>query len=157
MDLNKQLTDDIKALFRSAAMDNIDESLYKAICDKIHVVKMYYDVDLGGDDRYRNHRTGELVLGTREVNKKLILYDSGKKSGLLKEYKYYFEGFEYVHAFIEFEEGIKEEDIDTSAYDFCADVVYILASRQNMRRMLDHAEMSDVLTGIPNIVYFQKK
>ena len=157
MDLNKQLTEDIKALFHSAALENIDEALYKSLCDKLHVVKMYYDMDLGGGDRYRNHRTGELVIGTKEVGKQLILYDSGKKSGLIKQYKYYYDGYEYVHAYIAFEEGIREEDLDASLYDFCADMVYILASRQNMRRMLDHAETSDVLTGIPNIVFFQKK
>ena len=157
MDLNKQLTEDIKALFHSAALENIDEALYKSMCDKLHVVKMYYDMDLGGDDRYRNHRTGELVIGTKEVGKQLILYDSGKKSGLIKQYKYYYDGYEYVHAYIAFEEGIREEDLDASLYDFCADMIYILASRQNMRRMLDYAETSDVLTGIPNIVFFQKR
>ncbi len=157
MDLNKQLTEDIKAIFRAAAMENITDDIYKPICEKLHVVKMYYDMDLGGEDRYRNHRTGELVLDTKEVDRQLILYDSGKKGGLTKQYKYYFDGYEYVHAYIEFEEGIKEEDLDISIYDFCADMVYILASRQNMRRMLDHAESSDVLTGIPNIVYFKKR
>lgn len=157
MAFSKQLIENIKALLHSAAMENLNHDLYRAICEELHVVKMYYEMDLGDEDRYRNHRTGELVLDAKEVDKQLILFDSGKKGGLIKQYRYYYEGYEYVHAFIEFEEGIKEEEIDTSVYDLCADVVYILASRENMRRMLDYAETSDVLTGIPNIAYCHKK
>lgn len=157
MAFSKRLIEHIKDLLHSAAMENLNHDLYRQICEELHVVKMYYDMDLGDEDRYRNHRTGELVIDAKEVGKQLVLYDSGKKSGFTRQYRYYYDGYEYVHAYIEFEEGINEEDLDTSVYDLCADMVYILASRENLRRMLDYAETSDVLTGIPNIAYCQKK
>ncbi len=157
MNITKELTDHLKNLIHSAALENIDPGAYSELCRKLHVVKMYYDMDLGNDDRYRNHRTGELVINTKEDGRKLVLYDSGEKSGIIRQYKYYYDGYEYVHAYIEFEEGIEEKDIDEELYNFFADVIYLLASRMNLRKMLDHAESSDVVTGIPNIYAIQKK
>ncbi len=157
MNISKDLIYDLNALFHSAALESIDERQYKELCQKMNVTKMYYDMDLGGEDRYRNHRTGELVIDVKEKDKKLILYDSGESGGMVKEYKYYYDSFEYVHAYIELRKGIEEKDIDEELYSFFADVIYILVSRINMRRMLDHAEASDVLTGIPNISFVQKK
>jgi diguanylate cyclase (GGDEF)-like protein len=157
MTMDNELLEELKELLHKAAMDTLDPEGYRELCTRLHVTKMYYDMDLGGDDRYRNHRTGELVLDIKEVDRKLVLFDSGKKSGFTKKYTYYYYGYEYVHAYIEFEEGIREEDLDTSVYDLFADVIYLLASRQNMRQMLDHAETSDALTGIPNISFVQKK
>ena len=157
MEISKTLIEDARKLIHAAALENIDEKLYGDICKKLHVTKMYYDVDLGGEDRYRNHKTGELVLQVVEVGNKLMLYDSGESGGITKAFTYYYDGFEYVHAFVEFEEGITEEDIDNSVYNFFADLVYLITSRQNMRKMLDHAENSDALTGIPNIGFVQNK
>ena len=157
MNITKELTDYLKNLIHSAALENIDPGAYSELCRKLHVVKMYYDMDLGNDDRYRDHRTGELVINTKEDGRKLVLYDSGEKSGIIRQYKYYYDGYEYVHAYIEFEEGIEEKDIDEELYNFFADVIYLLASRMNLRKMLDHAESSDVVTGIPNIYAIQKK
>ncbi len=157
MKITNELTDHLENLIHSAALENIDPGAYSELCRKLHVVKMYYDMDLGGDDRYRNHRTGELVINTKEDGRKLVLYDSGEKSGLIRQYKYYYDGYEYVHAYIEFEEGIEEKDIDEELYNFFADVIYLVASRVNLRKMLDHAESSDVVTGIPNIYAIQKK
>ncbi len=157
MDISKELLEYLRKLLHAAAMENMDPEIYKVICQKLNVAKMYYDMDLGGDDRYRNHRTGQLVVEAKEEDSKLILYDSGEPSGFVRQYRYYFDGFEYVHAYIEFKEGINEEDIDFSVYDFFADVIYVIASRQNMRKMLDHAESSDVLTGIPNLTFVQKR
>ncbi len=157
MEINKELNEDLRKLLHSAAMENINPELYKELCEKLHVVRMYYDMDLGGEDRYRDHRTGKLVLDAKEKDRMLVLYDSDKKSSFTKKYSYYYEGYEYVHAYIEFEEGIREEDLDLKLYDLFADVIYLLASRQNMRKMLDHAESSDPLTGVPNISFVQKK
>lgn len=157
MDISNKLLEDLRILFRSAALQNINPEMYKVICQKTNVVRMYYDIDLGGEDRYRNHRTGKLVLAAQEKDSKLILYDSGEESGIVKQYNYYYDDLEYVHAYVEFRKGITEKDIDPELYNFLADVVYIIASRENMRRMLDHAESSDVLTGIPNLNYAQKK
>ncbi len=157
MDISKELLEDIRKMIHAVAMENMDPEIYKVLCQKLNVVRMYYDMDLGGNDRYRNHRTGQLVMEVKEVENKLILFDSGEPSGLIRQYRYYFDGYEYVHAYVEFREGIREEDVDFSVYDFLADVVYIIASRQNMRKMLDHAESSDVLTGIPNLSFVQKR
>ncbi len=157
MKISNKIIDNIRKLLRTVAVEGDEKAVYKEICDRLHVVKMYYDMNLGGKDRYRNHRTGELVLDVDEVGDELILYDSGKGSGIKKCYKYYYNGFEYVHAYIEFEEEIEESDIDLELYEFMADVIYIVISRKNMRKMLDHAESSDPLSGIPNISYVQKK
>jgi diguanylate cyclase (GGDEF)-like protein len=157
MVFDKQLNEYIESFLHAAAMERIDDEVIKDLCQKLHVTKMYYDMDLGGDDRYRNHRTGELILDTKEIDKNLILYDSGEKGGLSRKYTYFYGGLEYVHAYIEFEKEIKEEDIDPSVYAFLADLVYIIVSRINMRKMLDYAETSDALTGIPNISFVQNK
>ena len=157
MEISKSLIEDAWKLIHSTALENFDHSVYEDICQKLHVTKMYYDVNLGGEDRYRDHRTGQLILDAREVDNQLVLYDSGESGDYTKVYNYYYDGFEYVHAYIEFEKGITEKDIDVSAYDFFADLIYLIVSRQNMRKMLDHAESSDALTGIPNIGYVQNK
>ncbi len=157
MEISNAIKEGLDKLIHQAAMEHVDENLYRDICRRLRVCKMYYEMDLGGDDRYRNHRTGKLVLGTKEIDRKLILYDSGEEGSFARKYTYYYDGYEYVHAFVEFEKGVEEKDIDNEMYNFFADVIYIIASRQNMRFMLDHAESSDPITGIPNLTYVEKK
>ncbi len=157
MEITNVIKEGLDKLIHQAAMEHVDENLYKDICRRLRVSKMYYEMDLGGDDRYRNHRTGKLVLGTKEVDRQLILYDSGEEGSFARKYTYYYDGYEYVHAFIEFEKGVDEKDIDNDTYNFFADLIYIIASRQNMRFMLDHAESSDPITGIPNLTFVEKK
>ncbi|MCR5671518.1 MAG: bifunctional diguanylate cyclase/phosphodiesterase [Butyrivibrio sp.] len=157
MNISKQLMDSLASLMHDASLEKDISEHYKKLCDKMHVCKMYYDMDLGGKDRYRNQKTGELIVDAKEVGRNLVLYDSGKKSGFSRKYTYYYNGAEYVHAFIDFDNGIKESDIDESVYSFLADIVYILVSRNNMRKMLDFAETNDAFTGIPNISFVHEK
>ncbi|MCR4842279.1 MAG: bifunctional diguanylate cyclase/phosphodiesterase [Eubacterium sp.] len=157
MKLDDRLTENLRNFFRAVVLEKTNDVIYKDICERLRVAGMYYDMNISNADRYRNHRTGELVFDANEVDKKIILYDSGKKSGVEKVFNFYYDGYEYVHAFIEFEEGVAERDIDMEFCEFMADVVYIVASRHNMQKMLEHAELSDALTGIPNIQCVQGK
>lgn len=157
MKIAELMANKLEKLFQEASLENIKADTYKDLCGALHVTKMYYDMDLGGDDRYRNHRTGKLVFEATPVDDKLVLYDSGMPGGLKKCYNFYYDGNEYVHAYIEFEKAVKEDDIDQELCAFMANVIYIIISRQNMRKMLDYAETSDVLTGIPNIAMVQRK
>ncbi|MCR5106594.1 MAG: bifunctional diguanylate cyclase/phosphodiesterase [Lachnospiraceae bacterium] len=154
MIIKEETTDALKTLLYETALNDItpDGNPYKELCDSLNVVKMYYDMNLGEEGRYRDQRTGKIVFNTEEVDNKFILYDSGKKSGFTMKFDYYYNGFEYVHAYIEFEESIRPEDVDRDYYQFFADVVYLLASRHNMKSMLEHAELSDPLTDIPNVI-----
>ena len=47
MAFSKQLIEHIKDLLHSAAMENLNHDLYRLICEELHVVKMYYEMDLG--------------------------------------------------------------------------------------------------------------
>ncbi len=152
-----KLIEGLKDLMHKASTESLDTDAYKEICGKLNVSKMYYDIELGGEDRYRNLATGQLVIADEESDGKIILYDSGEETDLTMTYPYYYEGVEYVHAYIEFPVGVKKEDLDLEIYQMMADVIYILVSRKNMRLMLDFAEIVDPLTGIPNIVFTTRR
>ncbi len=89
MEISNAIKEGLDKLIHQAAMERVDENLYRDICRRLRVCKMYYEMDLGGDDRYRNHRTGKLVLGTKEIDRKLILYDSGEEGSFARKYTYY--------------------------------------------------------------------
>ncbi|MBR4719037.1 MAG: EAL domain-containing protein [Lachnospiraceae bacterium] len=157
MFLSEELNNYLQYLFKAAADEKLDADSYKDICTYLNVSKMYYDMDLGGEERYRDSRTGNLVMAEKENDGKIILYDNGEETELKLTYPYYYYGHEYVHAYIEFPPGVKEEELDHEILKFFADTVYLLASRRNMRYMLDFAETMDALTGIPNIIYMRRQ
>ena len=100
MKIAELMANKLEKLFQEASLENIKADTYKDLCGALHVTKMYYDMDLGGNDRYRNHRTGKLVFEATPVDDKLVLYDSGMPGGLKKCYNFYYDGNEYVHAYI---------------------------------------------------------
>ncbi len=51
MDISKELLEDIRKMIHAVAMENMDPEIYKVLCQKLNVVRMYYDMDLGGNDR----------------------------------------------------------------------------------------------------------
>ena len=157
MYVGDQINADIRNLFRTAADEKLDNASFEDICEHLGVAKMYYDMDLGGEERYRDHRSGNLVMAEKEADNKIILYNNGEKTDLKMTYPYYYYGAEYVHAYIEFREGITKEDIDKELFQFLADLIYLLVSRKNMRLMLDYAETVDALTGIPNVVFMKRQ
>ena len=157
MYVGDKINSDIKELFRTASEEALTNDSFADICKHLGVAKMYYDMDLGDEDRYRDHRSGNLVMAEKEAGNKIILYDSGEKTDLMKVYPYYYYGAEYVHAYIEFKEGISDRDLDRELFRFLADMIYLLVSRKNMRMMLDYVETIDVLTGIPNVVYMRRR
>ena len=158
MKFDEKLCDILKRLVGKAAGDTAPGADFKEICEYLQVAKMYYDVDLGEEGRYVNHRTKELVLPGKKESNKIVLFDNSKKTDLLLKYTYYYENeLEYVHAYIEFEEGIRREELDEELFQFMADMVYLLVSRQNMRVMLDFAEVTDAQTGIPNVVFIRRQ
>ncbi|MBR5406675.1 MAG: EAL domain-containing protein [Lachnospiraceae bacterium] len=147
----------LRELMRRAATEDLERDSYKEICESVKVAKMYYDMDLGDSNRYVDPFTGNLVVAQRQNDDKIILYDSGDETELVLTYPFYFEGFEYVHAYIEFRPGIKEDELDHDLYQMLADTVYTIVSRRNMRVMLDFAEKVDLMTGIPNVIAFKQE
>ncbi|MBR1523893.1 MAG: diguanylate cyclase, partial [Lachnospiraceae bacterium] len=152
-----KLIEGLKTLMHRASEETLDRDAYGDICERLNVSKMYYDIELGGEDRYRNLATGQLVIADEERDGKIILYDNGGETDLTLTYPYYYQGMEYVHAYIEFPPEIKKEDLDLEIYQMMADIIYTIVSRKNMRLMLDFAEIVDPLTGIPNIVFTTRR
>ena len=130
---------------------------FAGLCELCKVNRMYYDIDLGDNDRYRNFRTGKRAILGNEQDGVVVLYDNKRPTGLKLSYAYYYNGFEYVHAHIEFRPEISEADIDPDLYQYLADFIYMLTSRRNMHLMLEFAELTDSQTGIPNISFLAGK
>ncbi len=155
--MDKNVYDALRGLFNKACADDLEDNAYRDICESVNVAKMYYDMNLGDRNRYRDPLTGNLVVAQQQKDDKIILYDSGDKTDLMLVYPYFYNGFEYVHAYIEFSPGIKKEDLDADLYQMLADIIYTIVSRRNMRVMLDFAEVVDPTTGIPNAVAFERE
>jgi len=157
MNLQNWMYEEIRSLFKKAAEEQLNDDAYSNLCKRMGVAKMYYEMDLGSEGKYRDISTGRLVMAEKMNDKKIILYESDEETDLKLVYPYFFRGAEYVHAYIEFKKGIVKEDLDLELYEFLADMIYTLASRRNMRIMLDFAETMDLLTGIPNVIYMGNK
>lgn len=127
------------------------------ICKKMKVAKLYYDFDLGDSGPYRNRKMQNLVVPGSDDGKAVVLYDSGKKSGYSFCVPYSYRGAEYVHAYIDFLEGVDENHVDKDLCRMISDIMYIAGSRSNMKMMLSYAETTDPQTGIPNAIYISRK
>ncbi|MBQ9604061.1 MAG: diguanylate cyclase [Firmicutes bacterium] len=127
---------------------------FKEICQACLVEKMYYDMDVGVN-RYVDPDTKQLIVSENIIDGKIILFDSGKKTDLVMKYTYFYNDIEYVHAYIEFCPGVKKSDLDLPMYQFMADQIFLLISRQNLRAMLDFREFYDDSTSIPNMRYLK--
>ena len=150
--LNEKTTDILKKLLNKAVADQLTEDDYREACEAMNVVKLYYDMDLGDTGRYRDHNTQKLIINGSETGNNIILYDSHSPCGETVMFPYYYEGREFVHAYIDLCEGMTRDDISMEEYNFVADCI-----RDNMRRMLDFAEMTDAQTGIPNMMFISKR
>ena len=155
--MDKNVYEALRELMRRAATEDLERDSYKEICESVKVAKMYYDMDLGDSNRYVDPFTGDLVVAKRQKDDKIILYDSGDETELVLTYPFYYEGYDYVHAYIEFRPGIKEDELDHDLYQMLADTVYTIVSRRNMRVMLNFAEKVDLMTGIPNVIAFKQE
>ena len=152
---HKKVNNALRKLSDTATRRVLCPADFVDICKSVNVCKMYYDIDLGYG-RYTDPRTNKLIISNDIKDGKIILYDEGISSDLKLKYTYYYDDMEYVHAFIEFHEGIKKEDLELDLYQFLADQMYIIVSRQNIRLMLDYAENYDIQTSIPNISYLHR-
>lgn len=148
--MEKRAEKELINLIKIATERELNPDDFAGICESVNVVKMYYDLAFDSEG-YRGLENDTSRFRVFE------LYSNGKESNLKKKYTYYYNGSEYVHAIIEFEKGIDEEDIDKVTCQILADNIYLLVSRQNMRIMLDFLENNDVLTGIPNLKALTKK
>ncbi len=157
MRLTEEQAADLRHIIKAAGNDSLGESDYKMICEHLRISKYYYDVDMEEAFRFDDHRYSHLPKGVVKDGERIVLYSDGRDTGLCLKYTYYFEEREYVHAYQEFKIGIRKEDLDLEVLEFFADVLYIVLSRRNIKKMLDISQSSDALTGIPNIVYLQKK
>ncbi len=157
MNLREEQLADLRYIIKTAGREKLSKDDYKRICGNLRISKFYYDVDMGEVYRFRSNRMPSISMEEEKDGDKIILYNDGQQTGLCLKYTYYFEDKEYVHSYQEFKIGIRKEDLDLEILELFADVMYILLSRRNMKMMLDISENSDALTGIPNVVYMQKK
>ena len=80
---------EIRKLLRLASEEKeLGQDDFRGLCEAVGVAKMYYDVFLGGQDRYRNLKNGKLQVVGNEQQGKLVLFDNGHKTGLSKSYTY---------------------------------------------------------------------
>ena len=152
---NNKINNALRKLSNKATSAFLKSEDYAELCQSVNVCKMYYDIDLGYE-RYIDPRTRKLVIADNFVDNKIILYDEGKKTDLTLKYTYFYDTVEYVHAYIEFPEGITKDELKLDIYDFLADQMFLLVSRQNCRIMLDYAENYDIQTSVPNVGYLYK-
>ena len=157
MQIEQQIIEYMRKLINEAANERFDNAFYAPVCEHLHITKMYYTVNFGSDDRYRDQRTGRLVVANVIEDRKIILYDNKKESGEQLDFAYFMGDMEYVHAYIEFEKDVKKDQIDYDFYESFTDMVYLLTSHQSMRHMLEYAENTDAMTGIPNLSSVIKK
>ncbi|MCR4780094.1 MAG: GGDEF domain-containing phosphodiesterase [Ruminiclostridium sp.] len=156
--LTEDLADKIRDLICKAVKRTLLNEDYRPLCDAMNAARMYYDIDLVGEGRYRDHQTQKLAIPGMEKDGCIVLYESGKPSGDTLIFTYYYEGeLEYAHAYLELIEGVSKDSIDKSLYNLLSDIIYLLVSRDNMRYMLTYAETRDTQTGIPNSVYISSK
>ena len=133
----------LKKMLCEAASGEDTTLLFAEFCREKRITRLYYDVDL--QKKYR-----------RPVKRQYI-YDSGQKSGYTLKFDYFYQNYEYVHAYVEFDEGVAEEAVDRGQYALFSDALYLIVIRENMQIMLETAENTDPLTGIFNMPYVQKK
>ena len=126
-------------------------------CEMLKITRLYYDFDLGDSSPYRNRKLQNLVVPGSKDGKPVIIYDSGKKSGLSYKIPYSFRGSEYAHAYIDFDESVEEKDINKELCRLISDIIYLAGSRSNMQMMLNYAETTDPQTGIPNSIFIARK
>ncbi|MCR4657034.1 MAG: GGDEF domain-containing phosphodiesterase [Lachnospiraceae bacterium] len=157
MVLTDEILKPLTGLLNTATKRNISNEEFSPLCRAAGVSRMYYDMDLGENKAYTDPRSGKYIMTEIQHENTIILYDNGEETDLRKKFTYYYEGADYVHAYVEFRKGIAETDIEPGVYELLSDLIYLLVSRQNMRLMLDHAEMNDTMTGIPNSIYLRKQ
>ncbi len=157
MSMNNLVYNDLRKLLKHAAAEKWDANSYRDICEHLKIAKVYYDMNLDDENKYRDPRTGAFIVAQLEKDNKIVLYDSREEGDLRLVYPYYNDGQEYVHVYIEFRRGVEDEDIDHELYQFMADTIYLLASRRNMSVMLDYSEIVDQMTGIPNVHAFHRE
>lgn len=157
MEIKKELNEALRDIFHATTDRPLGNADFTRACEILQVARLRYDMDLGGEKRYRDPRTGELVLQVREEDGKIILYEDGSEPGEMLVYPYYYEGMEFCHAYVDLKQGVSAASLDAELYQYMADIVYVVVSRQNMRFMLDFSERADAQTGIPNAVYIRAK
>ncbi len=156
--VDKKLMEMLRRLFRIQSERVMVTDDYAELCDYLGVVKMYYDQTVEEKEGYRDIRTGLLFRNNNMESGRVVLYDSGEETGDFRmEFPYYVRGTHYVTAYLEFKKGINEKKLDKDLFQFLSDLTYVLVSRQKMRKTLYYAEYSDMMTGIPNVLFIKKK
>ncbi len=157
MHINEIIGNDLKRLFRLIAEEKQDDSVYEEICVHLDISRLSYELDFGEDNEVRRPKRGNPEYGDKTTEDLIILYDDKRTKGLKLEYSYYYDGRKHVKAYIEFPYGMPKSDVDLELMQFLSDIVCVLISRRTMRTMLERAQTTDVQTGIPNLVYMNRK
>ena len=145
--MKKEVEKELYSIVKNATERPLTPEDFEGVCKALNVVKMYYDLEFDAEG-YRGLGDGDENPSRYRV---FELYSEDAESDIKRRYTFYYENSEYVHAIIEFREGITEEVIDDDLCGFLANTIYLLVSRQNMRSMLDFAETHDTQTGIMNV------
>ena len=157
MKIDESLLEWLKKTLSAVTYRPVTDEEFAELCEKRHIAKLYYDLDLGEDTPYRNKRMQEVVAPGSRPGKTVIIYDSGRSTGYTFSRTYVQRGSEYCHTYIAFNEGIEEKDVDTDLCGLMIDMLYICGSRINMRKVIEYAETTDPQSGIPNVIYAVRK
>ncbi len=162
MELNGEIREELIRIVKEAAKGNLKKDYPESICRKLNIVKIWYNIDRTraghlGYNHYMSGSSGTPVVTENSEHGDFILYDSHERVGVEIPFTYPYRNNVDIRAYMGFRPGVLEENIDKDLLSFFGDLVYLFTSISNMRSMLDFAENSDSLTGIPNVLYFTKK
>ncbi|MCR5625468.1 MAG: bifunctional diguanylate cyclase/phosphodiesterase [Lachnospiraceae bacterium] len=142
--MTRKLFDLIYDLIHISTTRELEPSDYKEICELMGIEKLYYTVNVDSESYKRANGYNNSSLNV------IYLYNTNRKCGFSQKYIYFYQGSEYVNAYIEFGKDVNPENIDWKLCKCFVDNVYILISREKMLKTLEFSDLHDPMTGIYN-------
>ena len=157
MQVDRNLIESLNRLIGNADGGRSEKEGYGECCRCLGISRMYFDRNPGEEYDLGSRFANVIAKDEMSAGERTIVYDEGERTEYRLHFPYFRNGENYINAFLEFKRGIKEEDVDKEQARFFSDLMYVLVSRRNMRKLIDYSENSDALTGIPNVVFLAKK
>ncbi len=157
MCFDQEFADNLQRLISSASGEKLDMAVTVEICRSLKISRMYFERHLGEEYEYKNRMSSQGANDEKKDEEKVVVFDDGDRTDLKLDYPYFREGEKFIHGYVEFRRGLREENLDIERIRFFSELMHLLLSRQNMREYVEYSENSDALTGIPNIVFLAKK
>ena len=157
MQADREFFESLNRLISGADGGKTEKEGYGEACRSLGISRMFFDRKPGEEYDLGSRFTDVVSRDEMSEGERTIVYDEGERTEYRLHFPYFRNGENYINAFMEFKRGIREEDVDKEQLRFFSDLIYVLVSRRNMRKLIDYSENSDALTGIPNIVSLAKK